>query len=126
MSENGLAIRRNPCLRCEDKDMCGICELTALRQQQKEKEQVTYAPKELLYALIDKAEELENLTGKKPTLFISQKHYKVISGLYGGFVCVPGYERAILCGYECVATVDENQSYVGYEIDQKETTPEKG
>lgn len=37
MTENGLAIQRNPCLRCEEKNLCGICELTALRQQQKKK-----------------------------------------------------------------------------------------
>lgn len=34
MSENGFAIRRNPCLRCEDKNLCGICELNILRQKE--------------------------------------------------------------------------------------------
>jgi hypothetical protein len=121
MIENGLAILRDPCLRCEDKDLCGICELHALRQQQKKEEQVNYTIKELLYALIDKAEELENLTGKKPTLFISQRHFKEIYSLHiGGFICVPGCERDVLFGYECVVTIDEKQSYVGYQIDLKD------
>lgn len=125
MTENGFAIRRNPCLRCEDKNLCGICELTALRQQQKKEEQAFDTTKELIYALLDKAEELENLTGKKPTLFISQKHFMEINSLYiGGFVAVPSYERPALYGYECVLTLEEWKSYVGYEIDQKETTPE--
>ena len=34
MSENGFAIRRNPCRRCEDKDLCGICELNILRRKE--------------------------------------------------------------------------------------------
>ena len=127
MTENGFAIRRDPCLRCEEKDLCGICELTALRQQQKKEEQAFDTTKELIYALLDKAEELENLTGKKPTLFISQQHLKEIYGLYiGGFTAVPGYERPALYGYECVFTIEEQKSYVGYEIDQKETAAEKG
>lgn len=118
MTENGFAIRRDPCLRCEDKDLCGICELTALRQQQKKEEKAIDQTKELIYALIDKAEELENLTGKKPTLFISQKHFKEIYSLYiGGFTCVPCYERPTLYGYECVVIIEEQKSYVGYEID---------
>jgi hypothetical protein len=127
MTESGFAIRRNPCLRCEDKELCGICELTALRQQQKKEEQAFGTTKELIYALLDKAEELENLTGKKPTLFLSQKHFAEIASLYiGGFSGVPIDEHAVLYGYECVITIEEQQSYVGYAIDQKETTTEKG
>lgn len=127
MTENGFSIRRDPCLRCKDKDLCGICELTALRQQQKKEEQAIDSAKELIYALLDKAEELENLTGKKPTLFLSKKHFKEIYSLYiGGFTRVPGYERPVLYGYECVVTIEEQQSYVGYAIDKKETAPEKG
>lgn len=34
MTESGFAIRRNPCLRCEDKDLCGICELNILRRKE--------------------------------------------------------------------------------------------
>ena len=34
MTDNGFAIRRNPCLRCEDKDLCGICELNILRRKE--------------------------------------------------------------------------------------------
>lgn len=34
MTENGFAIRRDPCLRCEDKDLCGICELNILRRKE--------------------------------------------------------------------------------------------
>jgi hypothetical protein len=127
MSENGLAIRRNPCLRCEDKELCGICELTALRQQQKKEEQAFDTTKELICALLDKAEELENLTGKKPTLFLSQKHFAEICSLYAVALSgEPINEHAVLCGYECVVTLEEKKSYVGYEIDQKETTTEKG
>lgn len=122
MSESGFAIQRNPCLRCEDKELCGICELTALREQhQKEERQRIDHVKELIYALLDKAEELENITGAKPMLFISQKHFKEIYRLYiGGFTAVTGYERPILYGYECVITIEERQSYVGYAIDLPE------
>ena len=121
MTENGLAIQRNPCLRCEEKNLCGICELTALRQQQKKEEKAIDPTKELIYALIDKAEELENLTGKRPTLFISQKHFKELYGLnIEVFIAVPGYERPVLFGYECVVTIDEQESYVGYKIDLTE------
>lgn len=121
MSENGFAIQRNPCLRCEEKNLCGICELTALRQQLKKEEQAIDPTKELIYALLDKAEELENLTGKKPTLFISQKHFKEIYSMnFRVFLAVPGYERPVLFGYECVVTIEEQKSYVGYEIDQTE------
>lgn len=118
MTENGLAIRRNPCLRCEDKDLCGICELTALRKQhQKEEGQRIDHVKELIYALLDKAEEFENITGTKPMLFISQKHLEEIYSLHiAGFICVQGYERPILYGYECVIILEERQSYVGYAI----------
>ena len=42
MSENGLAIRRDPCLRCEDKDLCGICELNILRQKEQPPKRVEY------------------------------------------------------------------------------------
>ena len=34
MIENGFAIRRDPCLRCEDKELCGICELNILRRKE--------------------------------------------------------------------------------------------
>lgn len=34
MTENGLAIRRNPCLQCESRELCGICELNILRQKE--------------------------------------------------------------------------------------------
>ena len=34
MTENGFAIRRDPCLRCEDKDLCGICEVNILRRKE--------------------------------------------------------------------------------------------
>ena len=34
MTENGFAIRRDPCLRCEDKELCGICELNILRRKE--------------------------------------------------------------------------------------------
>lgn len=81
----------------------------------------------MIYALLDKAEELENLTGKKPTLFLSQKHFAEIANLFiGGFSGVPINEHAVLCGYECVLTIEEQKSYAGYAIDQKETAPEKG
>ena len=42
MSENGLAIMRNPCLRCVDKDLCGICELNILRQKEQPPKRVEY------------------------------------------------------------------------------------
>ena len=42
MSENGLAIMRNPCLRCVDKDMCGMCELNILRQKEQPPKRVEY------------------------------------------------------------------------------------
>lgn len=42
MTENGLAIRRDPCLRCEDKDLCGICELNILRQKEQPPKRVEY------------------------------------------------------------------------------------
>lgn len=42
MSENGLTIRRNPCLRCEDKDLCGMCELNILRQKEQPPKRVEY------------------------------------------------------------------------------------
>ena len=42
MRENGLAIRRDPCLRCEDKDLCGICELNLLRQKEQPPKRVEY------------------------------------------------------------------------------------
>ena len=42
MIENGFAIRRNPCLRCEDKDLCGICELNILRQKEQPPKRVEY------------------------------------------------------------------------------------
>lgn len=42
MTENGLAIRRNPCLRCENKDLCGICELNILRQKEQPPKRVEY------------------------------------------------------------------------------------
>lgn len=34
MTESGFAIRRDPCLRCEDRDLCGICELNILRRKE--------------------------------------------------------------------------------------------
>ena len=46
MSENGFAIRRNPCLRCEDKELCGICELNILRQKEQPPKRVEYKKKE--------------------------------------------------------------------------------
>ena len=42
MSEIGLAIMRNPCLRCVDKDLCGICELNILRQKEQPPKRVEY------------------------------------------------------------------------------------
>ena len=42
MSEIGLAIMRNPCLRCVDKDLCGICELNLLRQKEQPPKRVEY------------------------------------------------------------------------------------
>lgn len=42
MTENGFAIRRNPCLRCVDKDLCGICELNLLRQKEQPPKRVEY------------------------------------------------------------------------------------
>ena len=42
MTENGLAIRRNPCLRCENKDLCGIYELNILRQKEQPPKRVEY------------------------------------------------------------------------------------
>ena len=42
MAENGFAIRRNPCLRCEDKNLCGICELNILRQKEQPPKRVEY------------------------------------------------------------------------------------
>ena len=42
MTENGLAIRRDPCIRCEDKDLCGICELNLLRQKEQPPKRVEY------------------------------------------------------------------------------------
>ena len=34
MTENGFAIRRNPCLRCKSRELCGICELNILRREE--------------------------------------------------------------------------------------------
>lgn len=34
MTENGFAIRRDPCRRCKDKNLCGICELNILRRKE--------------------------------------------------------------------------------------------
>lgn len=42
MTESGFAIRRDPCLRCEDKDLCGICELNILRQKEQPPKRVEY------------------------------------------------------------------------------------
>lgn len=42
MSENGFAIRRDPCLRCEDKELCGICELNLLRQKEQPLKRTEY------------------------------------------------------------------------------------
>lgn len=42
MIENGFAIRRDPCLRCEDKELCGICELNILRQKEQPPKRVEY------------------------------------------------------------------------------------
>lgn len=33
MSNTGLAIMRNPCIRCENKDLCDMCELAILRRR---------------------------------------------------------------------------------------------
>ena len=42
MTENGFAIRRDPCRRCKDKNLCGICELNILRQKEQPPKRVEY------------------------------------------------------------------------------------
>jgi hypothetical protein len=42
MTENGFAIRRDPCLRCEDRELCGICELNLLRQKEQTLKRAEY------------------------------------------------------------------------------------
>lgn len=60
MTENGFAIRRDPCLRCEDKNMCGICELNILRQKEQPPKRVEYKTMEEI--------QMSNENEKKMTL----------------------------------------------------------
>lgn len=57
MTENGFAILRNPCLRCEDKDLCGMCELNVLRQKEQ-------PPKRVEYKIMEEI-QMSNETEKK-------------------------------------------------------------
>ena len=66
MTENGLAIRRNPCLRCENKDLCGICELNILRQKEQPPKRVEYKKTEEIQ--MRNENEMKNAVCEPPDL----------------------------------------------------------
>ena len=66
MIENGFAIRRDPCLRCEDKDLCGICELNILRQKEQPPKRVEYKKTEEIQ--MRNENEMKNAASEAPGL----------------------------------------------------------
>ena len=83
MSENGLAIMRNPCLRCVDKDMCGICELNILRQKEQPPKRVEYKKTEEIQ--MRNENEMKNAACEDPGLAEARRSCCATKKLYNPY-----------------------------------------
>ena len=129
MTENGFAIRRDPCLRCEDKDLCGICELNILRQKEQPPKRVEYKKTEEIQ--MRNENEMKNAACEPPGLAEAFGSCRATEQPYNPyedtvrFMLSPDYKDHHVAEYRQTKLRYEKLKVICDRIEMAETHPKK-